>query len=548
MFAKATKSRFFAVFAVMMLMLCSVAVIADADAAPYGSISDNTGDSKNQKYTVPISTGQTFTYSNIATNLDSYGTVTYVWSGDAKDESGENGIKWTESTKTLSGKFTTAGTKTGTLTATWTAPSGSNNTTPTQTATQALTFEIVEAIVIDETKTAGYGLVDGTKSGQTVLTIPFSGTTTDTTVTPNYTSGSASDSPFSFAIINKGASGQAVQVSTNKDLTAKGSWTVSFTLSNSTTGQSDSATINLNVYDKIAITNDKLTYYTYEGDKNLTAFTFTISKDDKVEETGATMAFTDNGQVTKDAATYTVMAQDSTDTHKVNINVKDFGKSGNLTGGTQSKDYTATMSVTGKVTSDGSSFSATTDGVFTLKVYRSLEFTTNPKVDGAVAKSFSTGSNNLMTLSANVSGAKYVTINWGDGQISQRSAVTETSTLLNAQHKYANAGMYMITITAENDVGTTSSKVLYAVDSALDVTTDKTTDDKKDTSKGFFEEHGYLFLVFLLILVGLLVAYFYFGIQHPFVLLLAIVCAVLAVALFVYGDFGGIADALKGSK
>ncbi len=542
MFAKATKCRFFSVFAVVMLMLCSVAVIADADASPYGGVGDNTGSSKEQVYAIQISTGQTFTYSNIATNLDGYGTINYSWTGAAADENGTDGIKWDNSSKTLSGVFQTTGDKQGVLTATWIAPGGSDNNVSTQTAKQTLNFEVIEALDITKTKTAGYGMVDGTAANQVVLTIPYTGVTTNTAPAVEYTAGDSSKSPFTFSLATN-ADKKIIQVTSSEALNATGSWTVKLTLSNTNTGDEDSVTITLDVYDKIAITNDNKIYYTYEGDSNLKTFKFEIDKDDEVTEVSKNIDFS-NGSITVGDKTYNVLSQND-DGYTVSIDTSFGNESGTLTGGSVSKDYSATMSITGKVTSDsGEESQATTTGTFNLKVYRSLEFTSSPVIKDAKAVGKSTGTNNLMTLSANVSGAKYVTINWGDGTTSNKTAVG-TSSIYNAPHKYANAGMYMITITAENDVGTTTSKVLYAVDSALDVTPDTTDDDKKT---GFFEEHGYLFLVFILILVGLLVAYFYFGIQHPFVLLLAIVCAVLAVALFVYGDFSGIADALKGSK
>jgi len=544
MFAKATKSRFFAVFAVMMLMLCSVAVIADADASPYGGVGDNTGSDKEQVYAIQISTGQTFTYSNITTNLDGYGTIDWSWTGDAADENGTDGIKWVESSKTLTGVFQTTGTKQGVLTATWTAPSGSDNTVSTQYAKQTLNFEVIEALDITKTKTAGYGMVDGTAANQVVLTIPYTGVTTNTAPAVEYTVGDSSKSPFTFSLATND-NGKIIQVASTKALDATGSWTVKLTLSNTNTGDEDSVTITLDVYDKIAITNDNKIYYTYEGDSNLKTFKFEIDKDDKVTEVSKTIDFS-NGSITVGEKTYNVLSQNDDNGYTVDIDTAFGDKSGTLTGNAASKDYSATMSITGKVTSDsGEESQATTTGTFNLKVYRSLEFTSSPVIKDTKAVSKSTGINNLMTLSTNVSGAKYVTINWGDGTTSNKTAVGTSSSIYNAQHKYANSGMYMITITAENDVGTTTSKVLYAVDSTLDVTPDTTDSDKKT---GFFEEHGYLFLVFILILVGLLVAYFYFGIQHPFVLLLAIVCAVLAVALYVYGDFGGIIDALKGSK
>ncbi len=574
MFAKATKSRFFAVFAVMMLMLCSVAVIADADASSYGGVIDNSnGDTKNQKYTVELSVGQTFTYSNIATNLDSYGSIEYTWT-DGVGNSACDDIKLDETdatNKKLTGSFKSSGTYSGILTATWTGPTGTDKITPTQTATQTFTFQVDQKLVIADGKTpsvTAYALV-GWDASKQVLEISYSGSTAVTkdldseVVAMSCTYGSdkhaTDDTDFdaSHTLATSDTNGKITITPkaklTDKDTTStkSGPQQINVTLTNPNTNDTASIEILLYIYDKIAITSETTHYYTYEGDKTYTTdgFVFDVNYDDDKDD----KTVTTNYSYVLDPTGTSVLSVDpdaTTEKAKKTVGISTaFSNSGDLVDAGQiSKDYKATLTVTGKVNSDDalvSTSESTAAATFTLTVYKSLEFTSAPKITKTLTKATGTGSNNTMSLSSYLAGAKYVTINWGDGQISKKAAVSPTSSLYSAQHTYANSGMYMITITAENDVGTTTSKVLYAVDSTLDVAPDTTDSDKKT---GFFEEHGYLFLVFILILVGLLVAYFYFGIQHPFVLLLAIVCAVLAVALYVYGDFGGIIDALKGSK
>lgn len=562
MFAKATKSRFFAVFAVMMLMLCSVAVIADADASPYGGITENEGTDKAQKFTVDMSVGQTFTYTSLTTNLDGYGSIKYSWAAGSEGNSAIGSIALNEDEKKLTGSFSTSGTYSGILTATWTGPSaGTDGKTPTQKATQEIIFEVDEKIVITPVSVTGYALV-GWDTSKQILEISYTGSTDvskdqeSEVVTASYTygkdgDGSASDVDFtaSHNLADKKiiVTPKAKLTDKDADSTKAGPQYINVTLTNPNTQDKDTVQIELYIYDEIAITSETTHYYTYEGDDTYTksGFVFKVNydgdNDDKTVTTDYSYVLT---PTTQSVLTVNPDATDATAKKTVGISTA-FSKSGDLVDeGAVSKDYTAKLTVTGKV-NDDTTLESTATSTFTLTVYKSLEFTSAPKTTGTVAKAISTGSNNTMSLSTSLSGAKYVTINWGDGQISKKAAVSPTSSLYSAQHTYANSGMYMITITAENDVGTTTSKVLYAVDSTLDVTPDTTDSDKKT---GFFEEHGYLFLVFILILVGLLVAYFYFGIQHPFVLLLAIVCAVLAVALYVYGDFGGIIDALKGSK
>lgn len=555
MFAKATKSRFFAVFAVMMLMLCSVAVIADADASPYGGVIEDTGSSKSaQIYTVDMSVGQTFTYSGITTNLDGtqYGSIDYTWDGTAK----AGGITFDVSKMELKGSFATAGEYQGTLTAVWTAPfADDKGYTPTQTATQTINFNVAEKIGIKADVTA-YALV-GWGTDSTIVEVTYTGSGTisasytydkdnTATATSNTTHFTATHDAKDKKITIK-PSATLTDADQTFATTKAGPEYINVTLKNGESGDTAVMKVVLYIYDEIAISAPTTKYYTYEGDTQYTTsgFLFSVNYDD---DNDATTVVSSNSMVL-DPTTQTVLSKDANNYKKVNINTTS-SQSGSLTGDAQSKTYTATLTVNGTAGANedgGPATTSTATATFELIVYRSLEFTSAPKVENVKATAASTGSNNLMTLSANVAGAKYVTINWGDGQTSQKTNVAGTS-IYNGTHKYTSSGMYMITITAENDVGTTTSKVMYGVNTSSELTPDTTTDDTKDKAKGFFEEHGYLFLVFILILVGLLVAYFYFGIQHPFVLLLAIVCAVLAVALYVYGDFGGIIDALKGSK
>ncbi len=567
--AKATKTRFFAVFAVMMLMLCSVAVIADADASPYGGVIDNSdGDTKNQKYTVELSVGQTFTYSNIATNLDSYGSIVYTWAS-GEGNSACNAIRLDETNKVLTGSFSSSGTYSGILTATWTGPTGTDKVAPTQTATQAFTFQVDEKLVIADGETpsvTAYALVGWNNSKQ-VLEISYSGSTSVTKdqdsevvgMSCTYGSDKHKNNDTDFEASHTPATSNTkgkITINPNAELTDKdttstksGPQQINVTLTNPNTNDTASIEILLYIYDKIAITSETTHYYTYEGDTKYTTngFVFKVNYDDDNDDKTVTTDYSYTlSPTTQGVLTVNPDATDATAKKTVGISTN-FEKSGDLVDqDTISKNYTATLAVTGNVNSDDALISTSESiaaATFTLTVYKSLEFTSAPEITKTLTKAAGTGSNNTMSLSSYIAGAKYITINWGDGRFSEKTDVS-TETLYNAQHTYNHAGMYLITITAENDVGTTTSKVMYSVNS----NSDATSDDTKKDSKGFFEQHGYLFLVFVLIVIGLLVAFFFFGIQHPAVLLAAIVCAILAVALYFYGDFSGIVDAIKGGK
>lgn len=60
------------------------------------------------------------------------------------------------------------------------------------------------------------------------------------------------------------------------------------------------------------------------------------------------------------------------------------------------------------------------------------------------------------------------------------------------------------------------------------------------TDGTFFAEHGWLFLVFLILAILMLALWFFFGIVHPAVMVIAAVSAIMAILLFLCKDFAGI--------
>ncbi len=534
-----------------MLMLCSAIAIADADAAPYGGITKDNTDEKNQKFTVQMSVGQTFTYSDIKTNLDgaNYGTITYDWSGTAK--TGGITLNGTE----LSGKFSTAGSYEGVLKATWTGlTAGTDGKKPTQEATQTITFNVDEKITIATTTTA-YALV-GWDASKTVLTLDCGGSTQYTktgteVITDEYKYGDdKSSTNNTHFTADYDASTKKVTVTPTAKLTGEsGPEKIYVTLSNPNTGDTQTGEIILYVYNEIAITSTVTHYYTYEGDNTYSAkgFVFSVNYDDdnndKTVVSEKTMTFGPAGQTVLTADPNSTAEEQAAFNYKhVNISTP-FTSVGAITGGDISKDFTATLAVKGKVNNDDARVSEATQ-TFTLTVYKALAFTSAPAMDGTAVTPTAAGSNSI-TLSSYISGAKSVKFDWNDGT-STESIVTGTAANYSVNHTYAKAGVYLITISATNDMGTTTSKVMYAVGQDSSVTPDTTTDDTKEDSKGFIEEHGYLFIIFL-ILAGLLAfVAFYLGYQIPPVLIAIPVCVVLAVLMYFYKDFGGLFDALKG--
>ncbi len=538
--SKQSRTRLLAMAVVAMFAVCALVPMVgdDSDANPYGGVSGNYGDVVNGRYTIPISVGQAFNYTPTTNFDDVYGDITYSWTGN------DNGCDITmadPATGALSGTFDAdvAGTEvTETLTATWTyTPEGGD--TVTQIATQEITFEIDAKLnIIDQVN--AYAQVGETEN---IVVITYTG---GADVTESFTG--ATD------VLNVAHDKDVKKITiTAKDpaTITEGKYTLNLTLRNGATGDEDSIVINVNIYEDLVVTVSKSTVYTYEGAGTINPVTYTIN----YEGTDATVTET----VTSDTKNDKESDYFEFDTTLNTINA-DFSKwtwdAGNIIqNGTYRDDQSATFTVTVKADAtlpgpdNGATGTATLTDTYSAEVeyvvFKSFQFTNTPTVGTVNASAIATGSG-TMNLSAYISGAKSVTFNWGDGTVSELRTSDVANTYA-ANHTYSKSGMYMITITATNDVGTTTSKVLYQSGEGMvgeTVEGSDSTGTTDSTNKGFFDEHGYLFLVFAIIaLASILVFLFYFN--HPAMIVIAIVALILAAALYVYVDFTGVIDALK---
>ena len=524
---KTAVNRAFAIFAVMALVLCSFAAVfatEESEAAPYSSLQQS-GTDVDQVFTLDISTGQQFSYSNIATNLDGYGTVTYNWTGSAADPTGTNGIAWNEGERTLSGVFTEAGSKQGVLTATWTSP---DSTGVTQTATQTINFNVTSAIEITTTVT-GYAQV-GSDAEDTTLTIEFTGGGSNLQMT----GGTQEGVPFTATL-----SGNTITVRPNTTLTnshvQSSPYTLNLTVENQDTQDQDSVEVNIYVFDQISITNSVTHFYTYEGDTASSIIVSGIDVSVNYETDNNDNTSVTDKEVTYDPTTGNVISGDLSENNHLTVNVSSgFTDAGDLTDGANSKDYTATVTVNGSIPSNTGGDATTTSTAtvdFIVTVYKSFH---------------PVGANsNTVLLSSYISGANSVVIEWGDGYRTTPMTNSEVSANFTSTHTYSAPGTYLATVYATNDQGTTTSKVMYSVgEEQAGAGTDE-PEQPADGEQSFFDEHGWLFIVFAVLAVVCVFAYFGpYHIQHPLVLIAAIICAILTVLLFVYADFGGIADAI----
>lgn len=214
------------------------------------------------------------------------------------------------------------------------------------------------------------------------------------------------------------------------------------------------------------------------------------------------------------------------------------------------KDYTITISATGNKTVGGVSNPFTASQTCTLKMYASLAFTSTPSFTQNSSTYASTENSMKVLLTNTIAGAKTITYNWGDGVVETKDVTGTGSTFYTADHTYARAGLHTITITASNDFGNKATYIMYNAgeEGSIPNESDETPDNgATDAEKpGFFDEHGYQFIIFAVITVLALVAFFYFGIQNPIVIIIAVISAILAVCTFAYCDMSGFIEELKG--
>ena len=530
---KSKGQKILAMAIVAMFAMCAFAVCvpSDSDAGVYGGVTEGAGSTRvNQIYNIDITKGQTFTYSGINTNLDdAEGTVTVNGSGTgtATVKTGFGApVKDDSNNKyTVTGSFGSTGTYTYKLTATWTHTPVEGGKTLTQTATQSLVFNVIDSIDIKPTTKNGYGILNEAEKS---FELAYSGTTD---YAPTITGTGSENFSAAFngagtAIVITPKAGTNNAVKTFDGLTVK--------VENTATGDKDSCTVKYQVFEKIVV--ESQTDYTYEnatdGNKDVTMDVKWVAS--------ASDGTIDSKTFTFAPADQTVLTEVGTGEGKLSQNVTAAQPGAIVTSGTKST-FTATLTANGTI--EGNTTSST--GTYTLIVYKQLAFMQKPTASNISIAAVGNNTSSII-LSSYITGAHEVTINWGDGMMSKSAGVDANT--FSGFHNYAKAGMYTITISATNDMGTTTEQVLYNAGEG-DITIPETPETPAEPEeKSFFDEHGIQFLIFAILVIVFAIAFFYFGIQSPFVLILMIVFAALSVLCFVYNDIGGIIDAVKGFK
>ena len=486
----------------------------------------------SREYSIDVIDGATFSYSpTFNTNT---GTIHVSQVGTILALTGTNDVA--KPTVSFAHTFATAecsdaGTPYDTtISAVWTPEEGTEDLK--QTATQKITLVAYTKVMLPGSVSIN-SIAQNKGAGQTVTTITATGP--EMTITPTVIGGSG---------LTATVSGKVVTISTTADIgsiTEDQHITVSLTaVDNKHSENKATQTYDFTIYKDLTITCDN--YTTFVGKENSHIFDFDLSSEagtdsviwavdnnvtDLPSQITGTMNET-NGQYTatlSGATGITYLATEDYHTYKIGA--------------------TATVKFT------GSESTTTYSNYATLKLYKAFEFSVEPSVAGGTI--YSASGNPLdVLMSADFVGATKITYNWGDGKSTTVNTNPDAGSKYSARHVYANEGVYVITVTAYNSSGFTNLYTLYDAKNAFfeDITGDTegdnnntNTDDNAD--KSFFEKHGYQFIIFAVIAVLCLVAFFFFGIQNPVVIIAAIITALLAVLCFVYNDIGGLIEQLK---
>lgn len=513
--SKATnRNRMFAAAIVAVLMVASFGALLseDSDAIVFG-------ENYNGDRDVYMFTGQQFSY-----------TPTVSLSGTTIDVASPSPLSWNGTV--LSGTFATkpsGGQQTITVTADWT--SGSLH----QTAEQNIIFHVFDVPTITVAPTSVDTVVANADEGDILASF-------------SETHDSGTNMEIEYTVMKDGSpvvdnsivvDEETRQVKVGAGEITPGTYTVTGTISSTiaATGNTatDDAVLTITVSDDLMITFTQNNIETYLGADDITV-TINSNVEDIAGNNGLTLSdnidsLNTSGLVSRGGATVSI----NTD-GKSNDDVPPLSN----TSGAEFVEYA--VQITGSTTVNTEP--VTTTQTLNVKIFRALEFTTVPTIASASGVS-STGNPLDMLLSAQFEGATKITYNWGDGRITTVDVTPDSGSNFSARHAYNSPGLYTVTITAENSQGTQTAIVLYDATTGEDTPTTGGDDTAGgDDQKGFIEEHGWLWIVFAALVIVCILGYFVIVPEHPVWIVGALVCIILAALLYVYVDFGGIADKL----
>ncbi len=464
-------------------LMTAIVAVAAMIACAFAPMAGATGVAE---YSIDMRVGDSFSYSP-TTNLP----ATFDSAPDIE------GVSWDASKRTMTASFDTAkpnGVQVLVL-AHWTSSDGSIS----QDAKQAINFRVYSHVSMECDSAASAPV--GTEAGSVVLkpAIPSAEQGTETVVTCDL-----EENPYIAWDSSKGAIIAKVAI-TSAD-SAEYAFTITATNSSTdskSTLRPETVTADVKVFvgSPISITgSDMETFIGCDDSRNTWTLKTSLDGRSDVEMVKTIEAPADapEGLVVSNEGGVIVI-----DPSKAEL------------GGADSKAYTFTAKVSAVI--DGETFEAERE--FSVIVWKDLTYLTTPSIANVQLMPDPDDAKKVV-LSASVTRASAVTVDWGEGKdVPEPVGITDGK--MTATKTYSDGGRHVIAVTAVNGSGTAVHHyVLY------------------DASTGYFEEYKPVqeekgsfpvWLIFL-VLAGLFaVMYLVFGFRQPVVLIGAIVSAALAV-------------------
>lgn len=480
----------FAVMAVLVMLACALVTAQPSDAEPSDS------------YVVDMRTGDMFTYEP-KTNLDSVITASAL-----------EGMTFTDGIMTASfDAVDLTGSLATTITARWTSEEGSLS----QVASQRIAFMVHPHVTVDgsSSKEIVRGIIGGAKAGTTVYQPEVSeasaGTATEVSCSIIENEWVGWDENEKRLFLKKDVPVDVASSTMSPVISA-----VNRAVDSGSTLKEESVAVTVSIVigsGLMIISDDVIETKKSEADPAKNTYTVKTNADTASGLTVTECAFDTSGLpegLVKSIDGQSIVFDPS---------VVDFPAG--AAGDDAVKEFAFTVTVKGLA--DGQAVEASKKVV--LKVFADMVYTTVPSVSDVTVMPDPADSKKIL-LSAVVKDAKSITIDWRDGATSTPDF--DGSDRYSASHVFSKDGRYTIVLEAQNDAGSKCCYIRYDTS-----TREFEIVEEDEPSEGFFEKHGWLFLLFAVLALLCVVVYAVLY-PAPIVLILAGVFAILSVLTYLY--------------
>lgn len=480
----------FAVMAVLVMLACALVTAQPSDAEPSDS------------YVVDMRTGDMFTYEP-KTNLDSVITASAL-----------EGMTFTDGIMTASfDAVDLTGSLATTITARWTSEEGSLS----QVASQRIAFMVHPHVTVDgsSSKEIVRGIIGGAKAGTIVYQPEVSeasaGTATEVSCSIIENEWVGWDENEKRLFLKKDVPVDVASSEMSAVISA-----VNRAVDSGSTLKEESVAVTVSIVigsGLMIISDDVIETKQSEADPAKNTYTVKTNADTASGLTVTECAFDTPGLpegLVKSIDGQSIVFDPS---------VVDFPAG--AAGDDAVKEFAFTVTVKGLA--DGQAVEASKKVV--LRVFADMVYTTVPSVSDVTVMPDPADSKKIL-LSAVVKDAKSITIDWRDGATSTPDF--DGSDRYSASHVFSKDGRYTIVLEAQNDAGSKCCYIRYDTS-----TREFEIVEEDEPSEGFFEKHGWLFLLFAVLALLCVVVYAVLY-PAPIVLILAGVSAVLSVLTYLY--------------